>query len=283
MAAAVSKIKGRIKSVSGAYKVTSAMKLVSTSRLKKYRNKMLNFKDYTDEIEKTISLLLAVSNKIKSPFFEQDDHIKKNKNLYIIVSSTLGLCGSYNNNIFLLAESSIKETDDAIILGKKGISHFKDGKFTKVENFDEYRSSYFEGAINSLSNYVNNEFLKGTYDSVYIIYSSYKNPVTFIPKDLKLLPLNNKNEENNEAFATIFEPNPQKLAETLIPYYLTLNLKSKLLESEVCEQAARSNAMENATSNAKEILDELEIEFNKARQGAITQEIIEIVSASKSV
>ena len=276
----VTKIKSRIKSVNGAYKVTSAMKLVSTVKLKQWRNKMLANKDYNQELKEVIDLLLLANLKVKSPFMSRNDNSEKK--LFIIISSTLGLCGSYNNNIFKVSDSEITKDDEAIILGGKGATHYANGSFTKIEGFNDYSSLIDDELINKIVKFVSEEYLKKTYSEIHIIYSEYKNSLVFLAKDYQLLPLNLKFEESNE-YPPIMEPSPSKLIEELIPFYIKTNIRSKFLESAVCEQGARSNAMENATNNAKDLLDELNIEFNKARQGAITQEIIEIVSASKAI
>ena len=136
--------------------------------------------------------------------------------------------------------------------------------------------------INKIVEFVKDEYLKKTYSEIHIIYSEYKNSLVFLAKDYKLLPFSCEVEEI-EGYPPIMEPDPKTLVEQLIPFYIKTNIYSKFLESAVCEQGARSNAMENATNNAKDLLDELKIEFNKARQTAITQEIIEIVSASQAV
>ena len=281
MSQAVTKIKSRIKSVSSAYKVTSAMKLVSTVKLKQWKNKMISNRLYLDEVKDIVDLLLAHSEKYQSEFMTINE--KAHKNLYVVISSTLGLCGSYNNNIFKISDAAIKEEDDAIILGGKGIAHYKDGQFSHIEGFENYESINDKEMVNKITKYILDEFLKGTYKEIHIIYSEYKNSLVFLAKDFKLLPLEIEAKENSIGFAPIMEPNQKELADTVIPFYLKSIIYSKLLESAVCEQGARSNAMENATNNAKDLLDELQIEFNKARQGAITQEIIEIVAASKAV
>ena len=281
MSQAVTKIKSRIKSVTGAYKVTSAMKLVSTVKLKQWRNKMLAHKEYITEVNDIVDLLLRCSEQVTSPFMEINE--KATKNLYIIVSSTLGLCGSYNNNIFKVSDAAIKEEDEAIILGNKGISHYKNGKFIKIPGFEEYSSIDDSGILNKLTRFILEGYKNQEYKEIHIIYSEYKNSLVFLAKDYKLLPLNLEASGPQIGYPPILEPSPQELVDEIIPFYLGSVIYSKLLESAVCEQGARSNAMENATNNAKEILDELQIEFNKARQGAITQEIIEIVAASKAV
>ena len=131
--------------------------------------------------------------------------------------------------------------------------------------------------------YLVEAYSKGEYRQIHLIYTSYKNPITFIPVDVNFLPLSLERNDNGVGYPPLLEPNKQKLFETLTPFYLENRLYYYLLVSEVCEQAASSNAMENATKNAEVLLDQLQIEFAKARQGAITQELIEIVGAAESL
>lgn len=276
----VVKIKSRIKSVTGAYKVTSAMKLVSTVKLKQWKNKMLANKDYNKQLDEVVDLLLSFSKKTNSPFMKINE--KANKKLYVIISSTLGLCGSYNTNIFKVADAKITKEDEAIILGQKGIVRYSKEEFKVVEGFEDSTSYIAKDFVNRIKDYILKEYIKGTYSEIHIIYSEYKNSLVFFAKDYNLLPFIASKEESND-YPPIFEPSVNELVDKLIPFYLETCLYSKLLESAVCEQAARSNAMENATNNAKDLLDELHIEFNKARQAAITQEITEIVSAAKAM
>lgn len=279
MSQAVTKIKSRIKSVSSAYKVTSAMKLVSTVKLKQWKGRMIAYKDYINEIDEIVDILLSYSKRKDIPFM--NINTGATKNLYLVISSTLGLCGSYNNNIFKVSDASITKDDDAIILGGKGLAHYKNGEFVSVPGFDEY-SVNDKAEVNKLTEYILNEYNKGIYKEVHIIYSEYKNSLVFLAKDYKLLPFTRESTELN-GYPPIVEPSEKELLDNLVPFYLRSEIYAKLFESAVCEQAARSNAMENATNNAKDLLDDLKIEFNKARQAAITQEIIEIVAASKGV
>ena len=281
MAQEVTRIKKRIASVSGAYKVTSAMKLVSTVKLGKWKTKMLNNREYTARIKSITDDALKNIGEISSPYFS--DNINAKKNLYIVVSSTLGLCGSYNNNVFRVADNVISENDDVIILGNKGYVHYADGAFQILEGYKDYTSIDNKKIITLLTEYVINEYVKGTYKSVHMVYSSYKNSLVFIPKDYQILPLINKNKEENAGYAPIMEPNKDELVNSIIPLYIKNVIYSLLLESEVSEHAARCNAMDNATNNAKDLLDNLKIQFNKARQNTITQEITEIVGASKAL
>lgn len=275
----VTNIKKRISSIKSAYKVTSAMKLVSTVKLKRWRNSMLENKVYSKEIETLTSKVLSCSDNVSSPFFEINK--SANKNLYIIVSSTLGLCGSYNNNILRLADKEIKPQDDLIVLGGKGMAHYVDGNNSIIPGFEETTSITDPKLEKSLLSLIQKKYLDKTYKEIHLIYSTYVNAMVFKASDAIILPIQRSN--NSNLISPIIEPSPQQLADILVPIYLKGNLHSKLLESEVCEQASRSNAMENATKNAEELLSALNIEFNKARQGAITQEIIEIVASSQNV
>lgn len=280
MSQELTKIKKRISTVSGAYKITSAMKLVSTVKLKKWKNKMIANRNYSYKMDAITMELFKYANDIESPFFNVKENA--NKNLYIIVSSTLGLCGAYNMNIFKVADVSLKPEDDAILFGGKALAKYESGAFNKIDKFNDYKNVDDEEIIDYLATFIMEEYLKGTYKEVHIIYSQYKNSLTFLAKDYQILPLKIE-EEQESGFGPILEPSAKELVSKLIPIYIKETIYSKLLESEVCEQASRSNAMENATNNAKELLDNLNIEFNKARQAAITQEIIEIVGAAGSV
>ena len=281
MAQNINKIKARMSSITGAYKVTSAMKLVSSVKLKTWRYRMLANKEYTEAINEASGQVFKYIDNVSSPLLEVNE--EASKNLYVIVSSSLGLCGSYNTNIYKLADQNVNPNDEAIVLGKKGFVHYKDGKFKILDTFQDYANARDRGAIRRIVNYLVEEYKKGEYRQIHLIYTSYKNPITFIPMDVTFLPLSLNRQDNYVGYPPLLEPTKQKLFDTLTPFYLENRFYSYLLESEVCEQAARSNAMENATKNAEELLDQLQIEFAKARQGAITQELIEIVGAAGSL
>lgn len=280
MSQQITKIKARIKTVSSALKVTSAMKLVSTVKLNRYKNKMLANREYSSRINEISDEVLKWA-KTESKYARKDNEI--NKKLYVIVSSTLGLCGAYNANIFKLADANVGKDDDLLVLGKKGLTHYDNGEYQLVLDFSEYHSIKDEQIVRDLSDYLINEFLEGHFSEIHLIYSSYKNSIAFIPVDSVILPIKQESSENEIGFSPILEPNEETLLDNLVPLFLKATIYSKLLESEVCEQAARCNAMESATDNANEILDALNIEFNKARQAAITQEITEIVGAAEAL
>ena len=275
----ITQIKNRKKAVSGVKKITNAMKLVSTIKLQKFRNQMAANKIYSDTLSDILSCVYSSLNEKDRKYFEVNNDV--DKNLYIIVSSTLGLCGAYNYNIFEVAEANIKSEDDAIILGKKGISYFKNNEFTKIDGFQDYESTNDEKIIQVLSNFVLSAYSKGAYKEIHLIYTSYKNSIVFTAKDSCLLPISPKINENG--YGPILEPNGKELLKEILPMYVRSYVYSKLLESEVCEHASRTNAMSAASDNANEILNKLQLEFNKARQAAITEQITEIVGAANSL
>lgn len=276
----VTNIKKRIASIKGAYKITSAMKLVSTVKLKKWRKAMMENKAYAEEIKNITAKVFSCTDEVKSPYFEVK--CKTDKKLYIIISSTLGLCGSYNNNILRLADNVITPQDDLIVLGGKAAAHYVGAENEILPGFNEVTSISDEKFQKTLLELVTSKFLAGEYKEVHLIHSEYVNALVFKAKDSVLLPVP-KMETGNGGYGPIIEPNPQTIVDRIIPIYLRSYLSSMILESEVCEQASRSNAMENATKSAEDLLDQLNIEFNKARQGAITQEITEIVASSQNV
>ena len=278
----ITKIKTRIRSVTGAYKVTSAMKLVSTVKLRTWKSKMIANKRYAEEVKVASDSVFNYLTDVDSILINGNS--KASKNLYVVISSSLGLCGAYNSNIFKLAESKITKDDDAIILGKKGAIHFSNGEFNQINDFAKYESIKNTSTIRALGDYLIEVYRKGEYKEVHIIYTEYRNPIVFTSRDLTLLPLSNKDgKEKVVGYEPLLEPSKEALVNTLVPFVVSNLVYSCLLESEVCEQASRSNAMENATDNAEELLSDLKIEFNKARQGAITQEIIEIAAAANAL
>lgn len=280
MSQEVTNIKKRIKSVTGAYKVTSAMKLVSSVRLNASRNKMLNNRTYLNEVSMVMETLFHDAKKETSPFVISN---ASSRRLFVIVSSTLGLCGAYNQNIFKVTDNVVTDEDEVIILGKKGITHYQNNNFAKLEGFESYNSIKDENTIKDLVDYLIKEYIGFTYGEIHFIYTKYVNPLIFKAEDEIILPIVNKDNENKEGpYPPVFEPSRAALIDAIAPFYIKSKVFSHLLESEVSEQASRSNAMDNATKNAEELLDNLKIEFNKARQNAITQEIIEITSASKN-
>lgn len=267
--------KRRMKSVDSTKKITNAMKLVATAKLKKWKNSMAESSLYSDSLMKLVKEVFSSVETIESPYLKKNDVDKK---LYIVVTSTLGLCGGYNYNLFKAIDSKIEENDDVIVIGTKGIRHYKERKI--ILDYADLCDDFEEKRVKQLSEKVLQNYALGKYQEINLVYTHYVNSLTFVPECLTLLPLSlNKNEELSSS-DIIMEPSQKELAASLIPFYFNSILYNKLLESIVSEQASRRTAMENATNNATEIYDELQIEYNKERQAQITQEITEVVGGA---
>ena len=274
MAQELAKTKKRIASISSTLKITKAMELVATSKLKKWKDKMENINLYLDSLIKIISSCAGEENNT----FKIDKNA--NSSLYIVVTSSLGLCGGYNYNIYKFLNSKINKDDKVLILGTKGLSKLKsdfdiDDEYVSILDHFDYSNA------SKLKDKIINEFNKGLYKEIHLISTHYKNSLTFIPCDNLLLPLE-KLETSSSNQEIIFEPNKEEVLSLLIPKYLNTLLYSKLTEAIVCEYASRRNSMDSASDNAEELQNKLMLEFNKARQQAITQEITEVVAGANN-
>ncbi|MCD8204015.1 MAG: ATP synthase F1 subunit gamma [Coprobacillus sp.] len=271
-------IKSRIKSVSSVLKITKAMGLVATVKVNRWKNQMLSNRTYIDELEDMAVTLLSSCNIKDTPFVETNSEVSGI--LYLFITSSLGLCGSYNANLFKFMESIVTSEDTVLVLGKKGLAHYENTDLFKVNtDFSEYSTSQNAEDVSNIGDYLVKAYLNHEYKEIHIIYTMYKNSITFVPTDFTLLPLTS--EQSDDSKYIIYEPDKKTIIERLIPMYLTSVVHTKLLEAELSENAARSTAMDNASDNANDILDDLSLEYNKARQGKITEEITEIVAASR--
>lgn len=274
--------KRRIKSVNSTKKITKAMQLVSTSKLKRCRDLFDKNSVYTNETLKLVQDVLAnVKNSDNKYLIKKDIKSK----LYIVITSNLGLCGGYNTNVLALAKEKIDVENDYIItLGTKGSSFFRKRNYKVIENIEEETTGNEQEiskriALQSLEKFVNNEI-----SEVHIIYTKFVNSLTFTAVDLLLLPVKvdlNQQDKGLQA-ELVIEPNVEEVLNELLPFYFNSVIYGCLIESHVSEQASRRTAMENATDNAEEIGATLLIQYNKARQAAITQEITEVVAGANA-
>lgn len=281
MAQELANTKKRIQSVNSTLKITKAMELVANAKLKRWKNKMENITQYLLEMSDIISTCAGSYD----PFNMSIDELKKYKNtsskLYIVVTSSLGLCGGYNYNVFKFLNNKIKPEDKVIILGTKGLVKYSHTDLNLDEDYVSLLDKFDSYASRNLIDKIINEYKTGKYKEVRLIATEYKNSLTFIPNDIKILPFENKNNTTiNDNI--IFDPNKEEVLSLLIPKYLDVLMYGKLTEAIVCEHASRRNAMDTATDNGKELSQKLMLEYNKARQQAITQEITEISSAANN-
>lgn len=277
-------IKSRIKSIDSTLKITKAMKLVASVKLKRLKSLFdmnnLYYEQMKDILYKTLSYYDLKSHKLPDCLKQYDS----NKNLYIIVSSTLGLCGSYNFEEFKKLEDILTKDDELLVIGEKGIMHFKNFENKMYDDFKMLLLNFTYNNVKKMRYFIFKIYKQNKYKSVKLIYSKYINSLTFRPDIIKILPLEFNLEDYKEKFEfkPIIEPNVNEVLNKMLPHYVDSLLFNKLLESNVCEYASRRNAMENATNNANEITNEFKIKFNKARQANITSEIIEVVAGANS-
>lgn len=278
MAQSLHKTKRRIASVNSTKKITKAMELVATVKLKRFKNVMLENEAYAKELVDIIHHLFAHIDVEDNPYLVET---KSETDLYIVVSSNLGLCASYNNNIFNFVNGNVKKDKTEVIpIGFKGQNYLRKEGYKLLNEFVSINERLEFEEIKKLGELITKEFVNGKYRSIRLIYTHYVNSLKFVPEEMSIFPIQNVEGESKFGYEPILDPNAKTLIDELVPIYVSSTLYHKIIESQVSEQASRRTAMENANDNADEIIDKLTLEYNKARQTAITQEITEIVSGS---
>ena len=268
--------KRRIQSVSSTKKITKAMELVATAKLKALKDKMQENMSYTASMIDIANDVFSSIEDCESVFVKGN---KLNKTRCIIVTSNLGLCASYNYEVFKVVDSLVNKDDKVIMIGTKGYTHYNnllndiDDRFVDILAHINYQD------IELLCNEIIAMYSNGEIGKIKLIYTKYVNSLTFTPETLQLLPVNMNKQKITKKY-TIMEPTPLDIIDALLPMYVKSVMYGKLIESVVSEQASRRTAMETATDNSQEIIDKLQILYNKERQAAITQEITEVVGGS---
>lgn len=279
MAGNLNKTKHRIASINSTKKITKAMELVSTVKLKKFKNVMLKNELYSNELKSLTCTLFSRLNDEENKYTKLND---AEKDLLIVVSSNLGLCAGYNNDIYHYVEQNFDKNEVVIIpIGMKGDSYFKKNGFALNEEFVLLNEKINYLDITRLGKTVLSYFENKKYRSIKLVYTKYVNSIKFVPNTLSLFPLEIENVNDSTLIEPLYDPDLKTLIDNLVPLYVNINLYQKIVESQVCEQASRRNAMENATDNADELISNLTLEYNKARQAQITQEISEVIAGQK--
>lgn len=274
MAAGKLAIKARIRSVDSTKKITKAMQLVATSKLKKQKQFMEENREYAFYLKETVQEILTSIERSDHPYLQKNE----GKKLTIVFTSDMGLCGGYNANIFRMLQSDVDRNDEIVMIGTRGSGWINNKGFHVVDSQvnleDECYSELVSIADEALHKYRNNEI-----SEIRIMYTKFVNTVTFHPQLVTLLPVEKEVDRAKSAGGpeVIFEPKGDQILDTLVPMYVRSLLYSYFLETKTSEQASRRMAMESATDNAEELKETLELQFNQARQAAITQEITEIV------
>lgn len=286
--ATMREIKRRKDSIQSTEQITKAMKLVSTVKLQKSRTRAENAKPYFQYMYATIASMLAKSGNINHPYLQKNDSEKK---AVITITSNRGLAGGYNSNIVkLITASDLKKEDVRIYsLGRKG----RDGLAGKGYSIAADYSDVIEAPLYSdaveIGRAVLDAYEKGEIGEIYLAYTYFKNTVVHEPRLLKLLPVDNIESETGEDdllqmnYDTEAEDDPEEIIGEIIPKYLYSMIYGAALESVASENGARMQAMDSATSNAEEMIAHLGLQYNRARQASITQELTEIIAGSEAI
>ena len=257
------------------------MELVATAKLKTAKNINAQVSPFRDEVFEIMSYCMMNLDDKTNIYLNENTN--SDKSLFIIINSTLGLCGGNNINMQKFASSLInKDKDDLIIVGNKSISYFNNQNYHIVKTFELPSLSLKETISKQIMNYIIHEFDLGKYKSIQLLSTKFINSLTFVPQITQILPIANTSNAPKMTRELLLEPSADEVLTNLIPFYVNTALKTLLLESMLCEQASRRTAMETANDNANELQEKLLLEFNKSRQAAITQEITEISSAANA-
>lgn len=296
-------IRNRIDSVKNTRKITKAMKMVAAAKLRKAQERMEESRPYASRLQAMIDGLSGRIDSESHPLLERREN--PDKTLVVIVSSNRGLCGGFNSNLFrgldrFLEEQRISgERQELATVGRKAHTHYKKSKYELVEVYDGVIGDVDFRKAKRIAGDIIEQFVDGSYDAVYLCYNRFISAIANEWVIGRLLPLSmsvEMTEENPEgvveedeepkesAFGDyIYEPDLDTLLGNLLPSHVEAQVMQALVESEATEHAARMTAMDNATNNASDMIDDLTLQYNRARQAYITREIVEIVSGAESL
>ena len=273
-------IKNRIRSMESTKQITKAMEMVAASKLRRAQAQIQNSRPYFQILHTTVNDIVATNRELSSPYLKARP---VNKVMYIVIAGDRGLAGGYNSNILKLVQNQI-EGKDAVVLpiGKKALDYFKSHNVpTLTESYAE-AADVSVGDCFSISKQLSKAFLAGEFDEIHVAYTNFVSVLSQVPATMQLLPLvpDTAHREDPVSHGIIYEPDSEEVFAAIVPEYLGGILYGTICESRAAEQAARRSAMDSATQNADEMISDLSLKFNRARQAAITQEITEIVAGS---
>ena len=272
----ISAIKKRLQTVNSTRKLTNATELVATVKLQKYNTKTRLNEEYSKNLERFIMLAL----KGKKPEVEDNPYLVSHdiqNPLYIVITSNSGLCGSYNLEVMKFVEENVPKDAPIFAIGTIGYNWLMKNDYLVVKSYDELEDLQ-PSVLNSMIDNILTLFTKFEMNEINVVYTKYINTLTYVPAMKKLLPLQMESEEEDETF--LLEPSRNEVLNELIPMYVSSQIYVCYLEAKTSENAARRNAMNMANKNAEKLVNELQLNYNKARQAAITQEMTEIVASA---
>ncbi len=278
-------IKRRKGSIQSTQQITKAMKLVSTVKLQKARSRAEQTNPYFNYMYKTVRSMLSKSGSIDHPYLSAGESKRK---AVVVITSNRGLAGGYNSNVVkLITESSFKKEDlDIYAIGGKGADALERRGYHIKENASEIMEAPVYADAAALCKKVLDAFTEGEIGEIYLAYTHFKNTVSHEPKLIQLLPVNLEDagpEEEASDLLMNYEPNEEEALDTIIPKYVTSLFYGALVEAAASENGARMQAMDSATSNAEDMISDLTLKYNRARQGSITQELTEIIAGANAI
>lgn len=280
-------IKRRKQSVSSTQKITKAMKLVSTVKLQKAKQRAESTEAYFNYMYSTVCSMLRRAGSIDHPYLTAGQSEKK---AVISISSNRGLAGGYNSNITKLVIASDLNREDVLLytIGKKAHDFLAGKGYEVAADYDAVMESPTYDDAKAICDAVLDAYTKGEVGEIYLVYTHFKNTVSHEPKMLKLLPVEINDEdilgqEADDKMIMNFEPDPEEALDMIIPKYISSLIYGALVEAVASENGARMQAMDSATSNAEDIISDLTLKYNRARQGSITQELTEIIAGAEAI
>ena len=271
-------IKNRIRSMESTKQITKAMEMVAASKLRHAQARVANSRPYFEILYSTITDIVNSNTDFSSPDLTKRE-VKRS--LDVVIAGDRGLAGGYNSNVLKLAQGEM-EGKDAVVLpiGKKAVDFFKSKKLPLLTQSYAEAADMTIGDCFSISKQLAKAYLGGEFDEIVIAYTNFVSVLSQTPATLRMLPLLQEHNSKAKESDILYEPDSTTVFEAIVPEYLGGILYGALCESRAAEQAARRTAMDSATQNADEMIADLSLKFNQARQAAITQEITEIVAGS---
>ncbi len=280
-------IKNRIVSIKNTRQITNAMKMVAASKLRKAQDKIIHARPYADYIDLMIRTIKFKNPGTKHPFLytEADTAGKNSKTALIVITADRGLCGSFNSNIIRTAQKYLEkeEQTDVICIGKKGYDNLKKRTGRIIEKFINYFNVIDFANTREISRFILDLYLNQGYDKIDVIYNEFKSAIQQNVISRQLLPIVPMESEVISETDFLYEPDEETIIEELGIKYIDVEIWRMMLESSAAEQGARMTAMDNATENASEMIEQLSLLHNRARQSSITTEIIEIASGAEAI
>jgi len=273
-------IKNRIRSMESTKQITKAMEMVAASKLRRAQAQVLNSRPYFEILYSTINDIVDANRDFSSPYLQKRP---VNKAVYVVIAGDRGLAGGYNSNILKLAYSEMEGKNVTVLpIGKKAVDFYKSRNMPLLtENYRD-AEDVSVGDCFSIAKQLCKAYRAGEVDEIRVAYTNFVSVLSQTPATLRLLPLlrQTTGREGSVASEILYEPDSVEVFDAIVPEYLGGILYGALCESRAAEQAARRTAMDSATQNAEEMIADLSLKFNRARQAAITQEITEIVAGS---